>query len=129
MALRAGGPHGNGGEAGVKVVARQRQTAEPDRRGEIVLRNVQRASVRTVGLVVVGDVSGLARALCERVALTVELRCREGSRLGGIAARENASEQEGSGGDNRRCPSDEEPLAHYGFCWPFVLSKPLNGSA
>jgi hypothetical protein len=40
-----------------------------------------------------------------------------------------AQEQGGSGRDRRRPTNEKPPRRHYGFCWPFVLSNPLNGSA
>ena len=45
---------------------------------------------------------------------------------------ECAAEREDDGGKSRRRPCDHEPSSHYewlGKGVPFVLSKPLNGSA
>src|SRR5579864_9733996 len=86
------------------------------------------ARLRTQRSLQLLDQGGRVRGESRREPVTL----RGGDRRHGGARAcpaKHASEEEGDGGEGRRRRSDQQPPSAHGFCWPFVLSNPLNGSA
>ena len=121
------------GQGAPELVTRGLQRAEADGCGQIVRREPQCPAVGVCRARVVGDVGRHAAPLRERVRTPVELghdrRRRQRPRRGFVPAANDAAEEESGGGRRRRRSTDRQLRPHYGFCWPFVFSKPLNGSA